>query len=141
MDYEELAKELIRNMRAAKAASRHMPIQDENPGESIILYCIKKREWIVPSEISDAIGVSTARVATVLNGLEEKGLITREIDSGDRRRIIVKLTQKGAERAEEQHREHIENIKSILSSLGEEDAKELVRIFGKLAEVLSKVRL
>ncbi len=82
--------------------------------------------------------ISSARVAAALNSLEEKELITRRINVDDRRKIIVELTPKGVEYLEERQREHFERIKSILVQLGEKDAKELVRILGRIAEVLDK---
>jgi DNA-binding MarR family transcriptional regulator len=73
-----------------------------------------------------------------LNSLEEKGLITRRIDSDDRRKIIVEITPKGTEHIENLHREATENLKRLLMTIGEKDSKEFVRILGRLSEVLSK---
>ena len=140
MDFEVLAKEFLKNMIMLQKAGHQRVIQEGIQGESIVLHHIGKHKEIIPGHISDAMGVSSARVAAVLNSLESKGLITREIDSGDRRRIIVKLTPKGAEQAEEQHKRHVRLVSSVLTELGEHDAKEYVRITGKLAEVLSNLR-
>ena len=140
MDFEVLAKEFLKNMIMLHKARHQRFTQEGIQGESIVLHHIGKHKEIIPGHISDAMGVSSARVAAVLNSLESKGLITREIDSGDRRRIIVKLTPKGAEQAEAQRKKNMELISSILTELGEHDAKEYVRITGKLAEVLSDLR-
>jgi len=137
MNYEELAKDFLKSMHEVQKARHQKFLQEGIQGESIILYHIRKHSEVIPGQISDAMGISSARVAAVLNSLEGKGLITREIDSGDRRRIIVKLTPKGCEQAEEQRKRNIEMIKDILMRLGETDAKEYVRITGRLAEVLS----
>jgi len=136
MDYNSLAEEFLRNMRKIRTANQGKNIQEGIRGEAFALYYIKGMEGrAIPRDISNAAGVSSARIAMVLNGLEEKGLITREIDSGDRRRIIVNLTPKGMERVEEMQKDHIEKMKDLLVSLGEEDAEDLVRITGRLAEV------
>jgi DNA-binding MarR family transcriptional regulator len=139
MDYDDLAKEFIKNMHAIQAAGSKESIQDGFRGEVFVLHFIKKSQGkIAPGDISSAIGVSSARVATALNSLEDKGMITRRIDSEDRRKIIVELTPKGAEYVEDHKCKQIEKIKNILMSLGEEDSKEFVRLIGRLAEVLSK---
>jgi len=105
-------------------------------GETFILFFITKMGGrTVPGHISSSIGVSSARIATALNNLEDKGLITREIDSEDRRKINVELTPKGQDYVDEEQKKQIEKIKNILISLGENDAKELVRIIGRLGEV------
>jgi DNA-binding MarR family transcriptional regulator len=142
MDYDDLSLEFIQNMRSVQTANKQKSIQDTVRGEVFVLYCIKENQGkTVPSLISDTMGVSSARVAMALNSLEEKGMITREIDVEDRRKIIVKLTSKGADHVEEWHKRYMENVKEILMQLGEEDATELVRIIGRLAEVLSKTQL
>ena len=139
MDHDVLIKEFIKNMQTLRAAGRKGEVQENIQGETYVLIFIKESSGkVIPSDISNAVGVSSARVATALNGLEEKGLITRTIDSEDRRKIIVEVTPKGAEYAEEQQNKAIERMRSIISMLGEEDSKELVRIIGRLAEIISK---
>ncbi|MCL2032947.1 MAG: MarR family transcriptional regulator [Methanomassiliicoccaceae archaeon] len=121
--------------------SRQKRVQEGIGSEAFILHCINENQGrTVPSQISDEMGISSARVATALNSLEDKGLITREIDVGDRRKIIVKLTPKGRDHVEEWHKKLLEKLTNVLMQIGEEDAKELVRITGKLTEVLSKPR-
>ncbi|MDR0334658.1 MAG: MarR family transcriptional regulator [Methanomassiliicoccaceae archaeon] len=140
MDYGDLALEFLRNMHALQKAGHQRFIQEGIQGEAFVLHHIGRHDEIIPGHISDAMGISSARVAAVLNSLEGKGLITREIDSGDRRRIIVRLTPKGHEHEEAQRNRNIELLKGLLMQLGEDDAKEYVRITGRLAEVLSNIR-
>ena len=136
-DYDCLAKEFVQNMLSAQASGMNKLIQDGFRGEAFVLLFISRTGGrTIPGRISDSAGVSSARIATALNSLEDKGLITREIDCEDRRKIIVKLTPKGAERVEEEKVKKLEEIKNILVRLGEEDAKELVRIVGRIPEVL-----
>jgi DNA-binding MarR family transcriptional regulator len=137
MDYNDLAKELLRNMQSVRKAKHQRYVEEGARGEAFVLNCIKEcRDGVVPGNISDTAGISSARVAAVLNCLENKSMITREIDSNDRRRIIVKLTQKGTEHAEEQEKRYIEAMENILRLLGEDDAREYVRLTGRMAEVL-----
>jgi len=139
MDYDELANELVRNMQRVRIASHKGHIPESTRGENLVLHFIKASHGkVVPGDISDAIGVSSARIATALNSLENKELVTRRIDSEDRRQIIVELTPKGAETVNEQQEMITEKLKKILVSLGEEDARELVRLTGRLLEVLSE---
>jgi DNA-binding MarR family transcriptional regulator len=140
MDYDKLAKEFLESMHSVQKAGHQKMIREGTQGEAVILHFIRKHSGIIPGEISDAMSISSARVAAVLNSLEGKGLITREIDSGDRRRIIVKLTEKGAEEAELLFRRNVELVSELLKRLGEADAKEYVRITGRLAEELSDTR-
>ncbi|MDR3075266.1 MAG: MarR family winged helix-turn-helix transcriptional regulator [Candidatus Methanoplasma sp.] len=137
MDYDDLAKEFIRNMLAIRTAGQRKHIRDEFHGEIFILFFIRETGGeAVPGQIGSALNVSSARIATALKNLENKGLITREIHGGDRRKIIVRLTPKGEDCVEEEWDKKIEKMKNILMALGEKDSRELVRIIGRLSEVL-----
>jgi Transcriptional regulators len=104
-------------------------------GELIVLTYISRHEGnVIPSEISNELAVSTARVATTLNSLESKGWISRRIDVSDRRRILVELTAQGKEQVEKHHQMMMDITTNMLRYLGEHDAKEYVRIMGRLAE-------
>ena len=52
----------------------------------VLTYISKHGGSVIPSEISNEMGISTARIAAALGSLESKGLITRRIDERDRRR-------------------------------------------------------
>jgi DNA-binding MarR family transcriptional regulator len=54
-------------------------------------------------DIASGLGISSPSLTRMLTKLEERGLIVRALDSGDRRRILVGLTAKG-ERLIDDHR-------------------------------------
>jgi DNA-binding MarR family transcriptional regulator len=54
-------------------------------------------------EIATALGISSPSLTRMLTKLEERGLIVRALDKGDRRRILVELTIQG-QRSIEDHR-------------------------------------
>ncbi|MDR0856050.1 MAG: winged helix DNA-binding protein [Clostridiales bacterium] len=136
MDFSALAVELIGKMRLMQKSGHQKSMQDGIHGESFLLYCIKEKHGeSVPSEIGSKMGVSGPRIAAELASLEGKGLITREVDSTDRRRILVRLTQKGIAVEAEQQGRYIGRVAAMLQALGERDAEEYIRITGRLAEL------
>ena len=135
MDYKELALEFMQKMYKLRQARPQKQITESMHGEHFILQFIAFHKGsVLPSEISNEMGISSARIAATLNSLERKGLIVRQIDISDRRRILVDLTSEGKALAEEHHQEAMEMLTKVLSSLGEHDAREYVRITGRLAE-------
>lgn len=109
--------------------------------EAMLIYLSKKQlnnDLITPSIISDNLNISTARVATSLNGLQKKGYITREIDKDDRRKIIIKLTNIGNKKANELKQNNLSKTVEILSKLGQEDTEEFIRITKKIKEILKE---
>lgn len=139
MDYNKLAAELLEKGQAMHKAGHIKGVNFNMDGEVFVLCFINEhcRDTILPKAISDAMGVSSARVAVILNDLENKELITREIDKNDRRNIVVKLTMSGRDAAEKHKRKFVQKITVLLKMMGEHDAREYVRIMGKLAEVIS----
>jgi DNA-binding MarR family transcriptional regulator len=139
MDYKDMASEFMQNMQKMhklRQASPQKQIDESMRGEHFVLQFIAVHQgYVLPSEISNEMGISSARIAATLNGLERKGLITRQIDINDRRRILVDLTPKGKTLVKEHYQEAMEMITKMLSKLGEHDAREYVRIIGRLAEV------
>jgi DNA-binding MarR family transcriptional regulator len=107
MDYKEIASEFMKNMEnmhKLRRASPQKQIDEPMQGEHFVLQFIPSHNgYVLPSEISYEMGISSARIAAILNGLERKGLITRQIDISDRRRILVDLTPKGKTLVEERH--------------------------------------
>ncbi|MCL2153435.1 MAG: MarR family transcriptional regulator [Oscillospiraceae bacterium] len=144
MDYIKLATALFNDMGSVRRVNSQKSINESLHGEAFVLHYIAKRGGDVqPGEIGSEMNVSTARIATALNSLEKKGLITRQIDTTNRRHILVGITPDGKRTAEEHQKFVLENVAQMLELLGEQDAKEYVRITRKLAELLrnNKVKL
>jgi len=138
LDYQKLAHELMQKMVSIHKAKHIKNIEDDIRGEVFVLYYINQKSTgeVLPSELSAATGISTSRIALTLNSLEKKALISRSIDVSDRRRILVKLTQKGKEAAQQQINKILADITNMLTLLGEQDAKEYTRIMGKIADAM-----
>lgn len=135
MDFSELAMTFLEKLYMLNKARPQKEMNESMRGEAFVIHLLNFQSGSVqPSEISAAMGISSARIAAALNGLERKGLITRRIDTGDRRRILVDLTDAGKATAEEHRQSILAHTSKLLSVLGEEDAREYVRITGRLAE-------
>ena len=136
MSYTVIAEELLENMILANKSQSYSKLYKAVHGERFALQMIAMHNgMITPSEISRIAGTSPARIAAELNKLEQKGLITREIDPNNRRRILVHLTIDGIKSAEENHREVVQIAVELLTQLGEQDAREYTRIIGKLGVI------
>jgi len=116
--------------------SQHYRVTDRSlRGEMFVLMSVARHGRVFPNQISGEMDISTARIAAVLNSLENKGLITRQIDKADRRQIIVELTPTGHAMAEANGQKVLDMTVRMLEALGPDDASELVRIWGRLSEV------
>ena len=136
MDYKELAKQFLHNSYQFRSRGHQKRIDENMQGETFaISYILRQGGVVLPSEISNEMNISSARVAAILNNLESKGFVTRQVNKSDRRKILVALTQEGKEFAEKHNKMVVNSTARMLEMLGEDDAKELVRIIGKLGEL------
>lgn len=94
------------------------------------------KQKMTAGELSSRLGMTTSRVAAVLGSLEKKGLLERENDEVDRRRVLVSLTQAGDTLCEKRRQHFMKKISMLLSMLGD-DAPEFVRLLGRVFEITS----
>ncbi len=138
MDYIQAAEEIISFVEDAANLRQEQNFSKMVTGEHLVLYCLLKRGGsALPKELGEQTGVSSARIAAVLNKLEESGLVVRRIDPADNRQTVVSITGQGVERAENHHRNVIERTAGLLEALGEEDTAALIRIRKKIASYVT----
>ena len=94
------------------------------------------RKKMTAGELSSKLSMTTSRMAAVLGSLEKKGLLERENDEVDRRRVLVSLTQAGDALCEKRRQHFMKKISMLLSMLGD-DAPEFVRLLGRVFEITS----
>lgn len=129
MDFQQLAEELVRTIRSLNKSSFVMDLNRYAKGEMLVLnYLYQHREeLIVPGDISNFTGTSSARIATILGSLEEQGYLTREIDRTDRRKILVAITEKGESVARTHHDFMLNRLASVLEYMGENESQQFLQ--------------
>ena len=94
------------------------------------------KKKMTAGELSSRLSMTTSRVAAVLGSLEKKGLLERENDAVDRRRVLVSLTEAGDRLCEKRKRHFMSKISKMLAMLGE-DAPTFVHLLGRVFEITS----
>lgn len=107
-------------------------------GEVPVLCHIRDREQITPTELAHTFSLSTARIATILNRLENKNFIVRVHDNRDRRKVYIHLTDEGRQRAEQKAKELYDRMQGLLQLIGDKDAAEFVRLTKKVAAYMKQ---
>ncbi|MCL2862310.1 MAG: MarR family transcriptional regulator [Firmicutes bacterium] len=141
MNYFELAVKSIEIELGLQKLRSKASFSDELKGELVAMYFIEKYRdegSISPKKLSEEMGVTSAYIANVLNGLEGKGYITREIDKGDRRQIIVQMTKEGKDILQEKKQMFFGKTALLLEKMGEEDAKNYIRIKEKILNIVTE---
>ncbi len=118
-----------------------LPIPDSlsNIAEGrVLIRLLRRNGGILVGELQNDLGLSSGRVANLLKQLEEKELLLRIRQNDDRRRYSVVLTEEGKRKASLALRELEDSCERFLEDMGEEDGKEIVRLFGKALSVKRK---
>ena len=90
---------------------------------------------ITISDIKGKLDVSMPAISQTLSSLEKKELIRREVAQQDRRKVTVLLTPLGEDVLNKVKNHANDMVDEIINHLGEEDTKELIRIFGRMNEI------
>lgn len=89
-----------------------------------------------PSELADQTIRDRTTVTRLIDGMVKKGFVTREIDSNDRRRSLIFLTQYGQSLQQKLVPIAQELIHQSLKGISEEDLNQAVRVMKQMAENL-----
>lgn len=140
MDYRIISEKFLDDLYALGKQKRTKEIGNNMKGESFtLLYLALTGKPVTPGDIVNAMEISSARVAAMLNSLEKKDLISREIDPCDRRKILVQLTENGQKKADNCRECSINLVSMMMEQLGEEDTNHLIRIVGKISGFLGNL--
>ncbi|AAD35898.1 MULTISPECIES: MarR family winged helix-turn-helix transcriptional regulator [Thermotoga] len=89
-------------------------------------------------EIAEFLSTTKSNVTNVVDSLEKRGLVVREMDPVDRRTYRVVLTEKGKEIFGEILSNFESLLKSVLEKFSEEDFKVVSEGFNRMVEALSR---
>ncbi len=90
------------------------------------------------SDIKNQSPVTMAAISQSLRGLESKALIERGIDSADRRKIWVNVTDEGRRVLVKIKSTNNMWLSNMLTELGTDDTEQLLRILTKLTDLMAK---
>ncbi|MBQ9609733.1 MAG: MarR family transcriptional regulator [Lachnospiraceae bacterium] len=89
------------------------------------------------STLGKVLCVSMPSLSRMIKGLEERGLVKREIDVRDRRNTYVVLTDKGRELFEKTDEVMTDFIMSVYERVGEKKLTQLGKLMSEMADVAS----
>lgn len=94
-------------------------------------------EGLKMSELSQRMMVTGGNVTGITDGLEQEGLVIREVDPSDRRIFRVRLTAEGQRQFQRMATEHEQWVVDLFGSLTQRQKKQLVDLLGDLKSHIS----
>lgn len=99
-----------------------------------------RREGINAGEIASKFHISTARVAKIINYLEEKKYVIREKDNDDKRITIVKITDSGLDFLNNFKLEKINEIGEAIKDISDNDLEIFFSVTERMLENMCNKR-
>lgn len=87
---------------------------------------------LTSGEISQRMGVSTARVAVLLRKMSNRGYIVKQNPADDARVVLVSLTEEGRKMANAMQDEMCEHVAYIIDKMGMEKIDEFIKLSEEL---------
>lgn len=136
MDQTEREERLMASLRQLVGCEEGRSCMAASRGELCLLMHLKRQsDLVLPSELSEVMSVSTARITRLLNTLEDRGLIQRSMDLSDRRKIVVKLTEAGERYLKEVYKRTHRRASAVIDALGAEETETFIRIAEKIVDI------
>ncbi|KPV43678.1 MarR family winged helix-turn-helix transcriptional regulator [Alicyclobacillus ferrooxydans] len=124
--------------RLQQIMKMHYPGKDSGltASQLFILRLLMHSEQAKASDIARASGLSPGAVTQVCDELVKEGLVQRTRSQDDRRVVHIQITDEGRAVFQKIRQTRSDKIKLILTRLGDHDAKEFVRIIGRVVDIV-----
>ena len=133
--FADLIPDWLEALKTMASQSEAFDLLNHGEGHAMLLL-LKSDSGLSAGEMSQAMGITTGRMANILRRLEEKCLIDRTVVPSNRRKAVITLTEEGHVYATDLSAHMKKRAVSVLEALGRDDAETLIRILRKLARAV-----
>lgn len=99
----------------------------------LILLMRETSNTSTPSALADKAGVSRATMTGLLDGLEQNGLVARIYANGDRRSVLITLTDAGQSKLDVVMPDYYRRLRQCMQALDEDKRKQLQEMLGLIS--------
>lgn len=96
---------------------------------------------ILITDLSQIFHITTGAILISLNNIEEKGFLEKIQDEDDRRKIYVRLIDKGLERIQSHNNAYKKIISETTQSISAEELENMEEYFGKIKKNLEEISI
>jgi DNA-binding MarR family transcriptional regulator len=135
---EDVLRSLRRIIRAVDLYSRKLVTQTGLSSPQLI--CLRQLSSQGPmqtSHLADAVNLSSATVCGILNRLEQRGLVIRERQESDRRRVLVSLSEAGQDTVDNAPPPLNDSFLFKLRALPEREQQDIHSTLGRIVSMMA----
>ena len=140
MTKEEKALDYLNQFRECKFSSLQKPFTGADSGMGFILvYMCHHVKEVSQKELAEKMNVSKARITSLIQKMEERGLVNRKTSMEDERVNIISLTDKGNELGEKMVQYSLKIVMRLIDEIGTDEIDRFITTLLKIKDVLVDV--
>lgn len=117
-------------------AKKDLPLRSSEIG--LLIYTVKTEEPVTPVMAANFFKVSKPMIATMVKSLCEKGYLTKEPSTTDKRSFTLVPTAVAVELAESVYEEYFKVINCLLSGMGKTKFEKMIALLDEANSILIK---
>lgn len=137
MDYEDEAIREVMHVMWGSRSRMTRSLERGGHGEMFVLRELMMHGARTPSQLAEALHVTSGRVSAVITALLRKGWVTRTEDPDDRRRVLIALSDEGRASIREHSEGMHENLRWVFERMGERRTREFVDLVSEFLTYMS----
>ena len=131
----ELGDLVVRVARAQRRRFRAVLAPwDLSPHHARALRVVSERDGMRLTDLAEALHIAPRSATEVVDGLQERGLVERTPDPGDRRAVLLRVTDEGRRIRAEIEAARTADAAELFGRLSPGDRAELARLLRTLAD-------
>jgi len=132
-------EEFAAAIRRARSRAAERSGGDLTPSQFRLLAALEDAPSLSVGELAQEAGVSSPSATRMLDGLEQEGIVSREREQGDRRRIAVRPTAKGKRALAAARKRFDEAREQIYAQLTPDERAQAERLLPRLAQAIEQL--
>ena len=141
MNYNKKAEEIFETPTKRKKYIGELSSNISQGESGVLLYLLNVKSNVSQSELSEKLGVTMPRIVAVINTLQKKELIEKNVDSTDKRKSIISITNKGKDNIIKKKEDAIKFIENVIKELDEQEIEQYIAISKKIERISNKIEV
>lgn len=141
MNYNKKAEEIFETLTKRKKYIGELSSNISQGESGVLLYLLNINSNVSQSELSEKLEVTMPRIVAVINTLQKKELIEKNVDSTDKRKSIISITNKGKDNIIKKKEDAIKFIENVIKELDEQEIEQYIAISKKIERISNKIEV
>ena len=119
---------------AAGLFAQRVAVLDLTPAQSGVLRLVALKPGRSQQALADQLGVVPSKIVSLVDGLEDRGLLERRRGTSDRRHYALHLTERGTQTLADIREVAVHHEDDITAALDDAERRKLIQLLQRIAD-------